>query len=688
MTFAFAMQPAELSLEHKRLLWTVAIVLGASLPHWATLSPWIPALLIAAIAWRLAVAFCGWPTLSRLVRVPLSLTAFLAVLLQYRTLNGIEAGSALLVVMVALKVLESRSQRDQLVLIMICYFLMFAGLLADRGPLTAGYIVLLVWLATVALIQIGRRGPLLPYRATGRLSGRLLLHAIPVMVVLFVLFPRLPGPLWAIPGSTSSGTTGLNDTMSPGDITNLALSDEVAFRVAFDGLPPRASDLYWRGPSLANFNGRTWSMRQGMSRGERVAATIEYLGEPTSYRVTLEPNGRNWAFALDMPRAWSGDSSLRMGSDYQLGTFFGGPRPRRLEYGVVSHVDYRAREPLIEAEREMFRALPEGSNPRARQLAETWLADGARGAAIVDRAMGYLRSQPFAYTLTPPALGAQPVDEFLFETREGFCEHYASALTFLLRAAGLPARVVMGYQGGELNALGGYYIVRQTDAHAWTEVWLADEGWVRVDGVAAVAPERVALGFDGLRSGGATAAAAALRALWSRPIALLWDAVNTRWQAWIVGYGPQLQRSLLESLGFTNLRRAQRSAVLLGLAVVTTLTVLIALRAYLAWRHRQRAQVDAAALCFAAFVRKLARLDVAARAPTEGPRTYAERAAAALPLAAARIHAISALYLRARYEPDAHGTALAALAAEVAAFRGGRTARAHGAALDSRVVKN
>jgi transglutaminase-like putative cysteine protease len=411
-------------------------------------------------------------------------------------------------------------------------------------------------------------------------------------------------------------------------------------------------------------------MQQGIRRGERVAATVEYRGEPTIYRVALEPNGRNWAFALDMPREWSSDTSLRMGSDYQLGTFFGGPRPRRLEYRVTSHVDYRAREPLTEAEREAFRDLPEGSNPRARELARSWLADGARGAAIVDRAMGYLQSQPFAYTLTPPALGAHSVDEFLFETREGFCEHYASALTFLLRAAGLPARVVMGYQGGELNALGGYYIVRQTDAHAWTEVWLEDEGWTRVDGVAAVAPERVALGFDGLRSGGATAAAAALRARWSRPIALLWDAANTRWQSWIVGYGPQLQRSLLETLGFTNLRRAQRSAVLLGLAVVTTMAVLIALSVYLAWRHRQRAQVDAAALCFAAFVRKLARLDVPARAPSEGPRTYAERAAGVLPQAAARIHAIADLYLRARYERDADGAALAQLAASVSAFRG------------------
>ena len=329
--------------------------------------------------------------------------------------------------------------------------------------------------------------------------------------------------------------------------------------------------------------------------------------------MTLEPNGRNWAFALDMPRDWSRDNSLRMSSDYQLGTFFGDARARRLDYRVTSHVDYRAREPLTEREREVFRALPEGSNPRARALAESWLTDQPSGAAIVERAMAYLRAQPFEYTLTPPALGAQPVDEFLFETREGFCEHYASALTFLLRAAGVSARVVMGYQGGELNALGGYYIVRQSDAHAWTEFWLEDEGWIRVDAVAAVAPERVALGFDGFGSGGVTAAAAAFRASWSRPVALLWDAIDTRWQAWVIGYGPELQRTLLESLGFENLRRAQRSAVLLGLAVMATFALLVGVSLYLSWRQRRRTSVDAAALCFAAFVRQLARLRVPAR---------------------------------------------------------------------------
>lgn len=662
----------ELTLETRRLLWTAAIVLGASAPHWLALAPWIPALLFAAVAWRFAVGVYRWPVPPRPLRIALAAAAFFGVLLQYNTLNGIEAGSALLVVMLALKFLESQGQRDQLVVIMISYFLIFASLLTERGPLTVAYVGVIAWLTTVALLQIGRRGELLPHRTTARLGARLLLHALPVMAVLFVLFPRLPGPLWGIPGSTSSGATGLSDTMSPGDITNLGLSDEIAFRVAFESTVPRASDLYWRGPALTNFNGRTWSMTQGTRRGERVLDSVSFYGEPTSYNVMLEQNGRPWAFALDMPARWSGDNALRMGSDYQLGTFFSGPRQRRLDYRVTSYVEYAAREPLTATEREVFSALPAGSSPRTRALAEGWLADGASGGALVTRALDYLRSQPFAYTLSPPALGAQPVDEFLFETREGFCEHFASALTVLLRAAGLPARVVMGYQGGEFNGVGDYYIIRQSDAHAWTEVWLEDRGWIRVDGVATVAPERVALGFGNARASATASAVTERQRSWLRSAALVWDAIDTRWQAWVIGYGPDFQRSLLDTLGLDDLRRSQRMAVLLGLAAAATALVLIGLSLYLAWRGRRAAPVDRAAACFAEFIRQLGKRAVAAPAPTEGPARFGQRAAHALPQAASAIETIVGLYLRARYEPDGDGAALAALERNVAAFRAAR----------------
>ncbi len=460
--------------------------------------------------------------------------------------------------------------------------------------------------------------------------------------------------------------------MSPGDITNLGLSDEVAFRAQFMSAPPSPSDLYWRGPVMSNFNGRTWSIAPGMRRN--VATTIEYRGEPTEYRVMVEPNASGWAFALDMPKTWSGERGLRMDSDYRLGVFFGGARNRRLDYRVTSYTQYAAREPLTEKEVEQYRALPPGSSPRTRALAATWLTDGPSPEQIIERAMQYLRSQPFEYTLTPPPLGAQPVDQFLFETREGFCEHYASAFAVMLRAAGLPARVVTGYQGGELNSLGEYYIIRQSDAHAWTEVWLRDRGWVRVDPIVAVAPERVAIGsWRGSLSGNAEPGTAFGRLPWVRYAALLWDAGKTYWNAFVIGYGPDLQRALLDYLGFDDLRRSKRWSLLMALAVAATVTILFGLSAYLAWTQRPRGPTDPAARSFALFARRLRRRKVAPRGPSETPMAYAARAAAALPEAAADIAAIVAAYLRARYEPDTEHRSLDELRKRVKAFRFERT---------------
>jgi transglutaminase-like putative cysteine protease len=480
------------SITLQRLLWTAGVVIGASLLHWPELSVWIPVILCAAVIWRVAAAVIRWPLPNRGLRLLLAFLAFTAVLLQYKTINGVTAGSALLVVMVALKFLEAHTQRDQLVLMIISYFLVFASLLYQRGIVTGLYLLAFVWITTVGLLQLGRRGPLLPSWPTAKLAGRLLLQAVPIMLLLFVLFPRLPGPLWAIPGDTSSGASGLSESMSPGDITDLGLSDEVAFRAEFLSTPPAANDFYWRGPVLSNFNGRTWTRDPGTRR--RVQDYLEFVGEPTEYRVMLEPHGHRWAFALDMPASWEGRRDVAMGSDYQLRVFFGDGVDSRIDYRVTSYTQYRAMEPLTEAELNQFRRLPEDSNPRTRELAASWLADNPTSAQIIARALNVFRGDEFFYTLTPPALGRHTADEFIFETKEGFCEHYASAFAIMMRSAGIPARVVTGYQGGELNSIGKYYIVRQSDAHAWTEVWLADEGWVRVDPIEAVAPERIALG--------------------------------------------------------------------------------------------------------------------------------------------------------------------------------------------------
>jgi transglutaminase-like putative cysteine protease len=649
-TAAAATAPEPLARD--RLVWTAAIIAGASLPHWRHLPFWIPVLLAIAIAWRFAGRVQGWRLPRAVLRLALAVLAFAGVLAEYGTVNGIEPGTALLVVMVALKLLETRSRRDELVLIIISYFLVFASLLYDQSLIVAAYLLGFVWVTTVGLLQLGRGGRLLPSRLLARLAGRMLLQALPVAIVLFLLFPRLQGPLWGIAGATDSATTGLSDTMSPGDITTLAVSDEVAFRVEFFGPPPPADRLYWRGPVLSRFDGRKWSRPQGLF-GRRPEDTIEYSGRPTRYRVMLEPHDRRWLLALDLPAEWESVRPLRLGGDYGLRLGFGPPPPPRLDYEVTSYTDYVAREPLNDTQRRWYTSLPDNSNPRTRALAASWRESTTDPAALVERALDFFRSREFFYTLTPPPLGANATDEFLFETRRGFCEHYASAFAVMMRAAGVPARVVTGYQGGELNAVGDYYIVRQRDAHAWTEIWLGARGWVRIDPVAAVAPARIVQGSARDALNGADAARVFGRIGWMHRAALVWDAVDTYWNDWVVGYGPKLQTQLVRALGV----RRPTWAKLAVLAAGATLLLLGALGAYLAWSQQRGRRADPAAREFARLVSKLARAGIARRSPSETAVDYASRAAASLPAASGSIFTILRAYHAARYEPDPDGAA-------------------------------
>jgi len=644
MTAAVASRPVSDTAD--RLLWTAGIAAGASLPHWPTLPVWVPVLLCLSIAWRLAGAMFRWPLPNMAARVALAILSFGAVLAQYRTINGLQAGTALLVVMVALKFLESRTSRDQMVLIIIAYFLLFASLLVDRGVPMVLYLLGFVWFTTVGLLQLGRRGPLLANLDTAKRAGRLLLQALPIMLVLFIFFPRLPGPLWGIPGATSSARSGLTDSMSPGDLTELGLSDEVAFRVEFFGRPPGPDRLYWRGPVLAKFNGRTWStdgpgMRPGM------VDLLEFRGEPINYRVMLEPHDRHWVFALDMPAEWTDDRNIVMESRYQLVRF---PRSirSRFDYEVTSYPEYRTHDELTDRLREYYLRLPADSNPRSRALAEQWRRETTSSREIIDKALAIFRTELFFYTLTPPPLGAHTADEFLFQTREGFCEHYSSAFTILMRAAGIPARVVTGYQGGELNPLGEYYIVYQSNAHAWTEVWLEDEGWIRVDPTAAVAPDRISSGLSGRSLAGEQIRRGTLDNFpWLRQVLLAWDAANTSWHAFVIGYGPNLQRALLERLGIS--RPHWTKLAILAVATVALVSALLAF--YLRWASHAKRPRDRATALFARFCRKVERAHVRPRAPTEGPLDFGTRAAAALPTAATQIDAITRAYLRTRYEP-------------------------------------
>lgn len=657
-----------------RLLAVLAVVLA---PHVAHVPPWVSGLAAAALAWRAAVALRGWRLPGRLVRALLAAVGLAAVYASFGRISGQTAGVALLVVMTALKLTELRGRRDATVLVFLMYFLLITHFLFSQEPWTAAFLLTCAVLITWVLIAIHRD---LPGRQTGdspvhdafpsagdlRLATVMIGQSLPLMLVMFVLFPRIPGPLWGLPADSGAAVSGLADSMAPGDIERVVKSDAVAFRVRFDGPVPPPRARYWRGPVFAFFDGRRWTPGR---RPPAAPATVHLLGAPYRYEITLEPDRQRWLFALDLPDPASLPADAQVDADAVL---LAAKRvdQRRL-YRLRSYTRYRLQPHLPAALRETFLQLPLTGDPRARRLAGDWRRRFADDRDVIDAALRWFRDGGFRYTLHPPPLGRDPVDDFLFHTRAGFCEHYASAFTFLMRAAGIPARVVTGYQGGELNPVGDYLVVRESDAHAWSEVWLTSAGWVRVDPTAAVAPSRIQDGIDAALAGSAGLPDyldAARTAAWRYALEARWDWLNAQWNRWVLAYGPELQQRLLARLGLMNWRDAilaLTAAIGLLLAAIGTTVI---------YGARPRRETDAALQLWQQALQRLARLGIQPQ-PAEGPRDFAIRAAGLHPELAGALQALSDAYLRCRYLGRPALSELAAAVAALKARRGSPTDR-------------
>lgn len=634
----------------------LASMLLVSAPHADHLPLWISALCAMLLGWRAYLARNRLPLPQRWLLLTLTLVSTFGILLEFHTLFGREAGVALLILLGTLKQLELRTRRDAGLVIYLACFIIITNFFYSQSIPTALFmlVTLLVIVASWLQLQTGT----LALRPRLRIAALLLAQAVPLMLVLFVLFPRVQGPLWGMPNDAYA-RSGLDDKMTPGSLGKLALSDEVAFRVVFHGQPPRRDRMYWRGPVLTEYDGRTWTP----GRSARVnRPQFDRLGMPTDYTVTLEPHNKRWLFALEMPTRISIPAQMRY--DFQLRRQK--PVTARLRYDVHSELGYRANAEENPFQLRRALHLPPGLDPRAHALAERWRSQyGNDNMAIANAALRYFSQQGFQYTLEPPALpGSNNIDDFLFGSKQGFCEHYAAAFTFLMRAAGIPARVVTGYQGGDYNDLGGYYIVRQSDAHAWSEIWLPQRGWLRIDPTAATAPARIERGLAA-----SVPDAAALPFMvrnppqWLRNLQLNWDALANQWNQWVLGYDNEQQFALLTRLGMEDISwRKMALEMLAGVAVLVGLFALLMLR-----RLRTRIADPAFAL-YLQFCRKLAKAGVQ-RAEHEGPQDFAARAAAGLPAAAAAIEGITARYVALRYGRQAPADGLAALRREIASFK-------------------
>jgi transglutaminase-like putative cysteine protease len=602
-------------------------------------------LLRFAALWQPLLAPSKWLLIS------LALLGVAVVLASYRELAGQDAGTALLLTMMALKTLEIRTRRDLRVLLLLFGFLLVVAFLFDQSPLLTAYLGILLLGSFALLADLSATSPAAPepgfpwlgrLKRAGRRALMLTGQALPLAVLLFVLFPRLDAPLWSLGLERDRAKTGVSDSLELGRFGELTRSGAVAFHAYFtEPLPVPAEQLYWRGPVLWQTDGRRWEPGP-----ERLMLQqpphIEPRGAVLDYAILMEPTEQHWIFPLDLPL--EAPPEARRTRDARL--LAKDPIQELKRYRLRSALTYRDGS-ISPRERALALAVPRRMvTPRMQRLIEAWQRQDPSPSALVAQALAHFNQQPFHYTLKPPPLGANPVDDFLFDTRAGYCEHYASSFAILMRLAGVPARLVTGYLGAEFNPLGDHYLIRQSDAHAWAEVWLEDSGWTRVDPTAAIDPSRIDNDAELAELGASAplrfrvASDSALGQLAQR-LRFLVDAADAGWKNWIVGFSSDRQQRLLEQLG---LEQLGTYGLVLGLASGGAVLMLL-LHTLLGRRHWPDDPVERS---YARLSRRLARAGLP-RQTGEGPRDYLTRVSHARPDLAPALLNWLRLYLPLRF---------------------------------------
>jgi transglutaminase-like putative cysteine protease len=637
-------QPLQQSLSPQLLRLMLAAAVLALLPHGLNLPLAVSGLCLAILLLRVVSL-----QLPRLQPGPwtlmgLTLPGVLLVYSQHHTLIGRDAGISLLTLMLGMKLLELRKRRDVYVAVFISYFVVITQFLYSQSFLLTLYLLLVVVCLTALLMQLNRVEPagdlLVPLGRTFAIG----LQALPVAAILFFLFPRLSQPLWQFGIGDDSAVTGLSDRVSLGSISRLIQSPAVAFRARFRDEPAPADQRYWRGLVIWDTDGFEWFNRQPTAPDNGSARLVQ-AAQRVGYEIFLEAHEQHWLFALDLPEFAPPGSSLS--ADFTLVSKQPIKRPKH--YLLSSSTRYRTAA-LSRSERRRALSLPDNITDQERDLVQRWRTLAGSERELVRLALQHFHSQPFVYTLTPPRYQDNPIHQFLFEGREGFCEHYASSFTLLMRLADIPARMVLGYQGGEYNPVGDYYILRQYDAHAWSEVWLQQQGWVRVDPTAAVAPERIRHGIDPefaepgspvrfrLDDDG-------LLKMTLQQFGMLMDAANIGWRRWILDYSQARQFNLMRNLGLDVSQKVQWLS--LGLGLIGLTLILIAWFIILKDRRREDPLVvDYQRLC-----NKLATAGLPRR-PDEGPLDYSRRIARCRPDLMTQTSKLFDLYIRLRYGPE------------------------------------
>jgi len=544
--------------------------------HLGSIAIWISASAIGLMVWRAWLTLSGRQLPPRWLLLPIASLLMGAIYWQFRSFVGRETGVAMLILLLACKMLEMHAKRDLFVVVFLGFFLLLTSFLDSQSLGSAFQVLVSAFSLLLAQLsfQFSEKAPSLWVRC--KLILKMLLLAAPLTVLCFYLFPRIQGPLWSLPSDANIARSGLSDSMSPGNISKLAMSDELVFRVKFLDETPAKSAMYWRAIILSQFDGRSW--KQSTQAVPQGAIKLEIKGKPLVQEITLEPGNTHYLFGLDSvpnaPEIESMATSLNTLGEMRSEL----PINKRLRYQVFSHTSYRLNADFDAQQIEINSQLPPGFNPETMQFAQTLRQNFPDQVSRIDAVLRYFREEKFYYTLEPPPLGRQSVDEFLFSTRAGFCEHYSSAFVVLMRAMGIPARVVTGYQGGLRNTQDGYYEIKQSDAHAWAEVWLEQAGWVRIDPTAAVAPDRILKNLDATQKNTGLSGIVSefiVQNSWVSKLRMRWSAVNNAWNQWVLNYNQSKQESLWQSLGLSsiNWERTLLSLFVLGLVVLAIFAI-------------------------------------------------------------------------------------------------------------------
>ena len=634
----------------------IILLFMVSLPHFEYIPWWSVGIILLLSVWRSIIVSKNKYRPGRLISALLTILTAIFIYQKAGGFTGISAGSHLLVVMVFFKLLESKNSRDYMLLVILSFFIIATNFLFSQSIATATYMFLCLFFTLITMISINQKKSVIPLREKAMISLKLIAFSLPLMIVLFLFFPRITGPLWNTNNDQPQAKTGLSDSMEPGLISQLVYSNELVFRAKFNNQIPPQHKLYWRALTLLNFNGKKWTTTSETES----SAVLHINSSGYEYTVTMEASHKKWLFLLDLPYQISNkhhiSSDFTSHTDKAINSL--------IQYTANSSQNYYITNKLDPNFKSLALSTPRLNN-KARQLAAIWREQSTSPEEIINQALAFFTQQGFSYTLSPARLTrANAIDQFLFETREGFCEHYASAFAILMRHAGIPSRIVLGYLGGEFNPIDNIISVNQSMAHSWTEVWIDGKGWIRIDPTAAIAPERINLNVS-----------SALKDKENLPLHLkinsetllaikqFMSAIDNQWNQWVLNYDETHQKKFLKFLTGTDYSLKDISNLFIQIIL---LTLLLTGFAYLF--NNLKKKKDPVKNDYQLFLKKLNKAGLP-KQPSEGPRDYKNRLIKHFPAQKQEISFIMENYINLRYKKDTANASAERLRKAIRQFR-------------------